>query len=264
MAGKIPILIDSDGVLKSGEKIFDGIKDFFSFLEQNEIPSIIVSNSTLKSSTEIRDFFTERNIEIPFKIMTAADAALEYVKSNYRSCIAYCSEPVRSMFSSLYKSYKPEAVVIGDMGQTWNYEIMNDIFQKVFNGADIIAMQKNRYWNTPEDGFLLDVGPFVKAIEYAADKDAVLIGKPSPKYFESALGLIDCPSDSKFIMLGDDLETDILPAQKSGGCGILIYTGKTSYPLPAESKIKPDYEVMNLNEAITVIEKLYFGKTNGN
>ena len=53
-------------------------------------------------------------------------------------------------------------------------------------------------------------------------------------------------------MLGDDLETDIEGAQKLGGKGILIYTGKTNYPLPENSDIKPDFEVMNLSEMINL------------
>ena len=54
-------------------------------------------------------------------------------------------------------------------------------------------------------------------------------------------------------MLGDDLETDIIGAQKAGGKGILIYTGKTTYPLDKNSTIKPDYEVKNLTEIIELL-----------
>ena len=57
--------------------------------------------------------------------------------------------------------------------------VMNEIFQKVFNGADIIAMQKNRYWYPQGGDLSLDAGAFIKAIEYGSAKEAVLIGKPS-------------------------------------------------------------------------------------
>ena len=57
-------------------------------------------------------------------------------------------------------------------------------------------------------------------------------------------------------MLGDDLETDIKAAQKLGGTAILIYTGKTSFPLCADEKIKPDYEASNLYDVIKILNGL--------
>ncbi|MCH7771605.1 MAG: HAD hydrolase-like protein, partial [Bacteroidetes bacterium] len=56
-----------------------------------------------------------------------------------------------------------------------------------------------------------------------------------------------------FLMIGDDIESDITGAQAMGGKGILIYTGKTKYPLRDDIKIKPNYEAQNLTE---VIEKI--------
>jgi HAD superfamily hydrolase (TIGR01458 family) len=204
----------------------------------------------------IKTFFDDHEIELSVPLMTAADAAYNYVKQNYGSADAYCSEPVLSMFNQFSSSGNPEAVVIGDMGKDWDYNIMTEIFRKVFNGADLIAMQINRYWKTPEEGYLLDVGPFVKAIEYAADKEAVLIGKPSPIYFKSALSILGLPEDSKFVMLGDDLETDIKGALDMGSEAILIYSGKTSHPLKKDRVIEPDYEAQDLFGVMKILSDI--------
>ena len=69
--------------------------------------------------------------------------------------------------------------------------MMNEIFVKVYNGVELVAMHKNKFWY-PEGKLSLDAGAFIKAIEYAFGKEAVLIGKPSPIYFHSAFSqLID-------------------------------------------------------------------------
>jgi len=83
----------------------------------------------------------------------------------------------------------------------------------------------------------------------------LLIGKPSPIYFKTALKILG-NENSSFYMLGDDLETDVNAAQKIGGKGILVYTGKTKFPLPADIKMKPDYEAKNLKEVITILKPL--------
>ena len=52
-------------------------------------------------------------------------------------------------------------------------------------------------------------------------------------------------------MIGDDIDTDIAGAQKIGGKGFIIYTGKTKYPLSPDNKIVPNMESKNLTEAIS-------------
>lgn len=251
---KKPLLIDLDGVLRLGKNPAPGLTEFLSVIQNENIQSCIISNSTLSNASMVKKFFDEREITLNIPLMTAADAAYNYVKQNYKSADTYCSEPVRSMFKDLAADEQPDAVVIGDMGKNWDYEVMTEIFRKVFNGADLIAMQTNRYWKTPEEGYLLDVGPFVKAIEYAADKEAILIGKPSPIYFNSALSLLGFKPGSDFMMLGDDLETDIRGAMDLGGETILIYTGKTVSPLDNNIESKPTYEAQNLFDVIELLK----------
>jgi HAD superfamily hydrolase (TIGR01458 family) len=253
---KKPLLIDLDGVLRIGKNPAPGLGELLSFITSENIPACIISNSTLSNAEMIRKFFDENKIELNIPLMTAADAAYNYVKQNYKSADTYCSKPVKSMFEKFEAEENPEAVVIGDMGKDWNYDVLTEIFRKVFNGADLIAMQTNRYWQTPEEGYLLDVGPFVKAIEYAADKKAVLIGKPSPIYFQSALNILGFSDKTDFLMLGDDLETDIKGALDLGGKAILIYTGKTPHPLNENSILKPTYEALDLFEVMEILKKL--------
>ncbi len=120
---------------------------------------------------------------------------------------------------------------MGDLGSNWSSEIMNDIFRKVNSGIDFIAMQKNKFWKPDGKTLVLDAGSYIAAIEYATGKEAKLIGKPSPLYFHSAIEKLGIKDKSKFIMIGDDIVTDINAAQIIGGTGILVYTGKTKYPL---------------------------------
>lgn len=246
MSHKIPILIDIDGVLKLGGKLLPGAKEFLDFLSNEEYPACIITNTTLTTAEDQKKFFEEEGIDLKFPILTASDTAYLYVKKKYKRAAVYCIDNVKKIFDDVIDMENPEVVVIGDLLKDWNYEILTDIFRKVRTGADLIAIQKNRYWNTPQDGYLLDVGPFVAAIEYATEKEATVIGKPSKIYFDTALQMIGSSIDKPFIMIGDDIETDIGAAQNYGGTGILMYTGKTEYPLPKDHPIKPDYEAQDL------------------
>ena len=126
--------------------------------------------------------------------------------------------------------------------------------KKVFAGADLVAMHKNKYWN-PSGELLIDAGAFITGIEFASDKKAILIGKPSPLYFKAALESINSKIEDGFFMIGDDIENDIKAAQDIGGKGILIYTGKTKFPLDKSLNIKPDFEARSLKEVISILKK---------
>jgi len=252
----IPVLIDLDGVLRIGDKPAGHVNEFLQFLTDEKIPSIILSNSTLSSSDDVRKFFAEHNINLKIPVMTTVDAALNFVSNSQKKFSVYCGDRIKKLFEDFIDDESPSAVLIGDLGEEWSYEILNDILRKVLSGAEIIAMQKNKFWTPPGKDISLDAGAFIAAIEFAASKNSILIGKPSPVYFQAALTKLGFNKNSKFFMIGDDIETDIIGAQNAGGKGILIYTGKTRKPLPKNISAVPDFEAVNLIDVISVIKKV--------
>ncbi|GAB4299283.1 MAG: TIGR01458 family HAD-type hydrolase [Ignavibacteriaceae bacterium] len=255
-AQKIPVLIDFDGVLKLIDRPAPETETLFNFLSDHSLPGIIISNSTLRTSEGIKKFFQDFHIHCPLPAITAAEATLNYVKDRYKKVAVYCVEEIKMLFDEMTDYENPEAVILGDMRNKWNYELLNEIFRKVYNGADLIAMQKNRFWS-PDGRLSLDAGAFISAIEYATSKKAALIGKPSPIYFRSALELLSVPVSEKFIMIGDDIETDIIAAQNCGATGILVLTGKTTKPVPEKYKNKYDYKADNLKDVIGILESIF-------
>jgi HAD superfamily hydrolase (TIGR01458 family) len=250
-----PILIDFDGILRIGSRPAPDAGEFLGFLHYNKLPALIISNSSLKSGQELTEFFKSNSIESYIPAVTAVDAALDFIRDHYKRVSVYCIEPVRKMFDNFINDENPEAVLIGDLGGDWDFSVMNEIFIKVFNGADLLAMHKNKFWKPDGVNLSLDAGAFVSAIEYSTSKKALVIGKPSALYFKSALDKLGIEKGEEFFMIGDDIENDIYPVREIGGKGILIYTGKTKFPLEGNYK-KPDFEAANLKEAITILKKM--------
>ena len=250
------ILIDFDGIIRIGKKIADDAKSFLTFLKDKEIPHYIISNSTLNTSKDIQLFLKKNGINFDVNAMTTVDAALQYVKKNKLKISVYCEDTIKNLFKDFIADTNPDAVVIGDIGKGWSYEVLNKIFQTVMDGADIIALQKNKFWNPGGKGLVLDAGAFISAIEYATSKQSILIGKPSEIYFKSALYKLGYKYGDKFIMVGDDLETDIKGSQEINGLGILVFTGKTKFPLTDNTSIKPAYTAKNLTDVIKIIKNV--------
>ena len=250
---QIPILIDFDGVIRLGNNPSPDAGEFLNFILENNIPSYIISNSTLRTAEGITQFLIDNKLPSEVPAMTAADATLHYVREHYKKVSVYCADEIKQLFSNYIDNENPEAVIIGDNGENWNFQMMNEIFNKVYNGVELVAMHKNKFWY-PEGNLSLDAGAFINALEYASGKTATLIGKPSTIYFHSALSLLGFPKGSDFLMIGDDIDSDIVGAQQAGGKGILIYTGKAEYPLSSDTIVEPNFEAKNLTVIIEIIK----------
>jgi HAD superfamily hydrolase (TIGR01458 family) len=132
---------------------------------------------------------------------------------------------------------RPDAVIMGDLGEKFGFQILNRAFRMVMDGAELIALQKNRFWMTP-DGLSLDVGPFVAALEYAARREALVVGKPAREFFATILAGIPAEPGAA-AMVGDDVETDVGGALRAGLAGILVRTGKYRDDAVRASGVEP-------------------------
>jgi ribonucleotide monophosphatase NagD (HAD superfamily) len=94
-----------------------------------------------------------------------------------------------------------------------------------------------RYWRAM-DGLRLDAGAFVRALEYACGRSAVVLGKPADAFFATAVE--DLALDAaQLVMVGDDVQADVEGAQRAGLSGVLVRTGKFS-AVDLEGRVKPD------------------------
>src|SRR5581483_6226427 len=113
-----------------------------------------------------------------------------------------------------------DAVLIGgadesfSTNQVFSYMNLARAFAELEAGAELFCLHRNKWWETAR-GPLLDTGAYVAGLEYAADIEATLLGKPSPAYYEAALDAVDADPERTW-MVGDDLESDIEGAQKCG------------------------------------------------
>ena len=131
----LPLLIDFDGVIRLGDVPAPDAKEFFNFIDKKRIPACVISNSTLKTSSEIKEFFHNNNIEFNIPAITASEAALKYARDKYKRVKVYCIKSIKKIFADLLVEKNPEAVIVGDLVDGWSYDILNQIFRDVFNYA---------------------------------------------------------------------------------------------------------------------------------
>jgi HAD superfamily hydrolase (TIGR01458 family) len=145
----------------------------------------------------------------------------------------------------------PEAVVVGDMGDLWSAAILNQALRHLLAGARLVALARTRIWRR-ESGLVMDAGPYVAALEYAAGLTAEVVGKPAPAIFEAAVASMGVGA-REAAMVGDDPESDVEAAMRAGLRGILVLSGKVGEKDVPRLAVRPDAIFPSLVEAVDAI-----------
>ena len=236
------LLLDIDGVLHVSMHPVPGAAETLSWLTAQGYRTAFVTNTTTMSRVSLAQRL--QNIGLPVveqQLVTAPVATASYIRQYFpgKRCWLLTKGDTAQDFTGIeLVEQQADIVVIGGAEELLTYEAMNSAFRMLMNGATLIAMHRNLYWRTTE-GLQLDSGPFVRALEIATGKNAIIIGKPEMTFFEQALHLIGCEA-SESLMVGDDIENDIGGAQKAGLRGAFVCTGKHNAQSPLLEHIHPD------------------------
>ena len=239
----IGILFDLDGVIYQGDFLISGAKESINLLRQNNIPCRFITNTTRMTKKNLVTKLQAMGLTLEVnEVFAAPHAAVEYCKNMAYTTIDLVvpdNEMEEDFIDFDLHAENPQAIVLGDMGNLFTFDLLNTLFKKILNGAEIVAMHKNKYWHSG-NGLALDLGAFVTALEFATEKEAVVIGKPNPHLFQLAVkpwGL----SFQSIYMVGDDIGGDIGGANNVGMQSILVKTGKYREESLKRSEITPDF-----------------------
>lgn len=250
-------LFDLDGVFWKGKENpsrIGGTKTVSKIRERGK-KLLVLTNDSTDSSEEIFRRFSQLDIDVKREeILTSGMLAADYIVGKFGVGSKYflvgedgLDKELRRVGLKPTQSANADVVVVG-LDRHLTYDLLERARQTVANGAEIVATHKSpvfMYRNGPA----LAAGPIVASIEYATGKKATVIGKPSPIMFRIALKKARCQKDDA-VMTGDQLDTDILGANRAGIDSVLVRTGVDQR---GTEKIKPSAIIRNVDDLARLI-----------
>ncbi len=185
----------------------------------------------------------------PREIISAPQAVLWYLRQQGDcSCALLLADALLTDFTELRQVAIEQAdfIVLGDIGDAMSYALLNRIFNRVMQGGQLVAIHKNRFWQTAS-GLKMDIGGAVSALEYCTGRPAIVMGKPSADFFRVALTEMDADA-REVVMVGDDIDSDVGGAQQLGLWGILTRTGKFRQSYVDASSVQPDLIIDSIRD----------------
>ncbi len=218
------LLVDLDGTLYVGDEPLAGTREALRRLKASGMLVRYVTNTTRRPRSAVHAQLESLGFEVAEdEIFTPARAAALLVGDH--SCFPLVAEALREDLPGVrLTDEEPDYVLVGDLGEGFDYGRLNKAFRLLMGGAELLALQKNRYW-LAESGLSLDAGPFVAALEYASGKTATVVGKPRESFFRLALRELGL-EPGETAMVGDDPESDVAGARAAGLLGFQVKTGK--------------------------------------
>jgi HAD superfamily hydrolase (TIGR01458 family) len=220
------VLLDLLGVVYDGDTPIAGAVAAIERLREAGLPLRFVSNTTRSPRKRIIAQLAAMGIRVgDEELLTPARAAVEWLRRHDRRPHLLVHPDLETEFSGL-EGGSGRAVVVGDAGEAFDHASLNRAFRELVAGADFLALAVNRTFKDADGLLSLDTGAFVAALEFASGRSPVVLGKPSPDFFLSALTGLNCPA-ADAVMVGDDAESDVAGALRAGlGAALLVRTGK--------------------------------------
>lgn len=248
------LLLDLDGVLYVGGQLIPGARDSIQYLRDHQIPFRVVTNTTTRTRASLAEDVTAMGLDLsPEEIISASYAGVLHLRSlgAPRCRLIMTDNAKEDFFEFPQENRSPDVIVFGDQDH-WDYPLLNELFNQIMNGAEMVALHKGRYWQV-EDGLRADLGLFIAGLEYVTGKTATVIGKPSEQFFHLALSEMSTqPMDA--MMVGDDIVNDVNGAQHTGLRGVLVKTGKYRPGYEHTTGLAPDVIIESIAELPRLFE----------
>jgi HAD superfamily hydrolase (TIGR01458 family) len=253
------ILLDIDGVLHVSGDPIPGAAEAVRALRADGHRLRFVTNNTTRARARLARELQAIGIELDEdEVSTTPIAAGKLLEGMRVLALTMASVHEDLAAHVTLVEGDAQAVLLGgadetpETGEVFAYENLNRAFAALREGARLVCLHKNRWWQTA-DGPLLDAGAFVAGLEYAAQVEAEIVGKPTAAYFEAALAELDS-EPSEAVMVGDDVEADIGGAKQIGMRGVLVRTGKFRPAALEEADPQPDAVIGSIAELPAWIE----------
>jgi len=256
------IVLDLDGTLYLGNKLYPQSLPFLAYLSRLGIGHSFLTNNCSRSRAEYVSHLREIGIDAaPESIQTSAQATVHYLTSTLPNAKrlfvlgtpGLCEDFRLAGFQIVDKD--PDAVIVG-FDTDLTYDDLCRTAYWISRGLPYIATHPDRVCPTDRPTVLPDCAAICALLETATGRQPDAIpGKPNPAMLQAVFTQHQLKPE-QVALVGDRLYTDIRMARDAGALAILTITGETrrSDLESCPEKNRPDLVIEHLGELQHTLE----------
>ena len=253
-------LLDMDGTLYLGDRVFDHCLDFLRAIRRQGGRYLYLTNNSSKSVDKYVEKMERLHIPAAAEdFFTSTDAACAYLREHYHGRKIYALGTA-SFRQQLQGAGFPVTDRLEDdvdcllMGfdTELTFQKLEDACILLGRGVEYLAT--NPDWVCPtEYGYVPDCGSISQILCNATGRKPFFIGKPEPAIARLAMEKLGCPP-ADTVLIGDRIYTDIACGVNAGIDTVLVFSGETTRQDWAKSEIKPTYTCQDIGEIYQMLQ----------
>ena len=252
------ILFDVEGTLYTKDGVIEGAIELVNRLRK-KYAIRFMTNTDSKSQFSVYSHLKKLGFDIQLhEVYTPSRMLHTYLLDKINSAYFLTSQDIKDEFKQkghLLEDYHhtiyPSHVVMGDIKEVFDYHSINTAFRYVEKGAQLIVLQEGLFYLTGDE-INIDTGSFAKIFSREAQENKILVGKPSPIFLSAIMDELNINDKEDFLIVGDDIFSDIAMGNQLGVETVLVQTGKYELQKGLSHSIQPDY----LLESVSTLHKL--------
>lgn len=231
-----------DGVIYHGNRLLDGVKEFFSWLVDQDKKFLFLTNSSERSPLELQQKMARLGLDISKEhFYTSALATASFLASQKPGGTAYVigeAGLINAMYEAGYtmNDVNPDYVVVGE-ARTYNLDTVTYAVNLVIRGARLIGTNPD-LTGPIEKGIMPATGALIAPIALAAEAEPYFVGKPNPLMMRHALKRLNCKREET-VIVGDRMDTDIKSGIESEIETVLVLSGVSDRETPGTFAYAP-------------------------
>ncbi len=225
-------LLDMDGTLYLDERLLPGARELIAMFERRGLSYLFVTNNSSKRADDYRRRLARLGIEVTAEhILTSGDATIDYLRRHtpHRSAYVVGTPALEADFRAAglaLDDRDPDCVVVG-FDTSLTYAKLETACRLLFARKPYFATHPDRTCIT-QRGLIPDIAAIIAACQAVTGRSPDrILGKPSPEMVEVALRRLGSTAEVTAIV-GDQLDTDMTMAERSGLVSVLVMSGETT------------------------------------
>ncbi len=245
------IICDIDGVILQDNSLIPGADAFIQRIRSQGNPFLLLTNFPSQTAGDLQNRLAASGLEIPQECFYTSAMATAAFLAKQKGRKAYVVGE-GALTHELYRigftitDINPDFVIIGET-RAFNWEMIQKASYFIMNGARFIAT--NPDFAGPKGHPAC--GALCAPIERITGKRPFYVGKPNTWMMRAALNHMKVHSEQT-ILIGDNMDTDILAGVQSGMETILVLTGVSQMKDLERYPFRPTYIFPNA-EKIDVV-----------
>ena len=255
-------LLDMDGTLYLGTRLFDGTLEFLNQVKKMGGRYMFMTNNSSRSVNKYIEKLASFGISATKEdFLTSSQATALFLKKKYKDKIIYAlgtesfKEELRSAGLKIVdKRCDNIACLVMGFDTELTFSKLEDACILLLDkNIDYIATNPDLVCTT-EFGYVPDCGSVSIMLENATKRRPIFIGKPEPAMANLAIEKAGAKKED-VIVIGDRIYTDIACGINANITTALVLSGETTMEIVEKSEQKPDFIFQNIKEIYNILAR---------